>query len=108
MVLFCEPLPEVEPLPLTVRASFALAAAAPVAAVPALEFRLRFPAETFKLEPTPCDCVPEIRSVPEPDLVTAPDKASGALISCVPEVTAIDPVVPSPTVKVPPLPGAMV
>src|SRR5258706_14458768 len=47
-------------------------------------------------------------SVPPPVLVTLPEKASGALISCEPEVTMMLPVVPSPMVSVPSLTGAMV
>src|SRR5258706_7588349 len=76
-----------EPLPLMVNARLLVAAAAPVAAVPALEARFKLPAETFRLEPAVCDWAPEIRSVPAPILLTAPDNASGALISCVPCTT---------------------
>src|SRR5437762_12097835 len=47
-------------------------------------------------------------NVPPPVLVTLPEKASGAEISCEPEVTMMLPVAPSPMVSVPPLPGAMV
>src|SRR3954469_15169133 len=47
-------------------------------------------------------------SVPGPVLVMLPEKAIGALISCAPEVTTIEPVVPLPILSVPPEPGAMV
>jgi hypothetical protein len=46
--------------------------------------------------------------VPAPLLVTFPAKASPALISCVPLATVIEPLVPLPTVSVPPLPEAIV
>ena len=45
----------VEPLPLIVRVKLVVAAAAPVAAVPALELRFKLPAETFRLDPAACD-----------------------------------------------------
>jgi len=91
-------------LPLMARARLAEAALPAVAAVPALEFKLSWPPETFRLAPAAWLWAPEMIRVPGPFLVILPDRVSGALISWVPPVVVIALV----TVRVPLLPCAIV